>query len=136
MEHWLHYGHPARIMTRVSWQVKMGNWILRTVPLTSPEADRTLRGERENGQLIPIFRGVSLTSSSGFSSSGPGGREKIRGKEDVLDFSQLSETTEVLLRSDWEGELATSRDSLTRWLNSFTERVTFRGLVMEGGGKE
>lgn len=30
--------------------------------------------------------------------------------------------------------LAMSRDSLTRWLNSFTERVSFRVLVMEGDG--
>lgn len=31
--------------------------------------------------------------------------------------------------------MAMSRDSLTRWLNSFTERVSFRALVMEGNGR-
>ena len=42
----------------------------------------------------------------------------------------------MLSTSDCEVEaLAMSRDSLTRWLNSFMERVSF--LVMEGdGGRE
>lgn len=108
--------------------------------LSSSLVGRFFRGERENGQPITL-RGVSEGSSGGLcggSSGCPGvgvGREKMRWKEDGRRECIFSEKTAVLSTSGC-GEveaLAMSRDSLTRWLNSFTERVSF--LAMEDGGR-
>lgn len=121
-------------------QANMGKEMVRTVGLSSSPAGRFLRGERENGHAI-ILRGVPETWSSGISSGEssccPGvGREKMRWKEDGRGLGDVLEKTAVFSTNDCEEgtALAMSRDSLTRWLNSFMERVSFRVLVMEGDG--